>query len=329
MDTAIEQIPVEPKRHSYSPLTNEINWTNVIKNRFLSKPGEHLIEVGITGSGKTQGLYHVLNGILDFSKGETILWITCGKSAEELKLMQFMSVNYLFPKNRAIQIKLFQETYPYTSYEFTSIPDIFRHINLHQINILCLAPYFPDPEDYALVITEFFRVLIVMARDGLIPTPLAIFIDEFQMVAPARGQALNEEHGIGGRWMQRNMDQLRSMEIRIVAAAQAWRRVLQGVRTSFGCIMIRQGAEFNNDIPRLMAANDRWQALGREDMAFAFRNRFYSDTIMLPTYGDGNVVGSITYLDHTNRQRVMDVSIDVLLDMRKNRGKKVKEWEDS
>lgn len=329
MDAAIEQIPVEPKRHSYSPLTNEINWTNVIKNRFLSKPGEHLIEVGITGSGKTQGLYHVLNGILDFSKGETILWITCGKSAEELKLMQFMSVNYLFPKNRAIQIKLFQETYPYTSYEFTSIPDIFRHINLHQINILCLAPYFPDPEDYALVITEFFRVLIVMARDGLIPTPLAIFIDEFQMVAPARGQALNEEHGIGGRWMQRNMDQLRSMEIRIVAAAQAWRRVLQGVRTSFGCIMIRQGAEFNNDIPRLMAANDRWQALGREDMAFAFRNRFYSDTIMLPTYGDGNVVGSITYLDHTNRQRVMDVSIDVLLDMRKNRGKKVKEWEDS
>lgn len=329
MDAAIEQIPVEPKRHSYSPLTNEINWTNVIKNRFLSKPGEHLIEVGITGSGKTQGLYHLLNGILDFSKGETILWITCGKSAEELKLMQFMSVNYLFPKNRAIQIKLFQETYPYTSYEFTSIPDIFRHINLHQINILCLAPYFPDPEDYALVITEFFRVLIVMARDGLIPTPLAIFIDEFQMVAPARGQALNEEHGIGGRWMQRNMDQLRSMEIRIVAAAQAWRRVLQGVRTSFGCIMIRQGAEFNNDIPRLMAANDRWQALGREDMAFAFRNRFYSDTIMLPTYGDGNVVGSITYLDHTNRQRVMDVSIDVLLDMRKNRGKKVKEWEDS
>lgn len=329
MDAAIEQIPVEPKRYSYSPLTNEINWTNVIKNRFLSKPGEHLIEVGITGSGKTQGLYHVLNGILDFSKGETILWITCGKSAEELKLMQFMSVNYLFPKNRAIQIKLFQETYPYTSYEFTSIPDIFRHINLHQINILCLAPYFPDPEDYALVITEFFRVLIVMARDGLIPTPLAIFIDEFQMVAPARGQALNEEHGIGGRWMQRNMDQLRSMEIRIVAAAQAWRRVLQGVRTSFGCIMIRQGAEFNNDIPRLMAANDRWQALGREDMAFAFRNRFYSDTIMLPTYGDGNVVGSITYLDHTNRQRVMDVSIDVLLDMRKNRGKKVKEWEDS
>ena len=329
MDAAIEQKPVEPRRYPYSPLTNEINWTSAIKNRFLNKPGEHLLEVGITGSGKTQGLYHLLNGILDFSKGETILWITCGKSAEELKLMQFMSVNYLFPKNRAIQIKLFQETYSYTSYEFTSIPDIFRHINLHQINILCLAPYFPDPEDYALVITEFFRVLIVMARDGLIPTPLAIFIDEFQMVAPARGQALNEEHGIGGRWMQRNMDQLRSMEIRIVAAAQAWRRVLQGVRTSFGCIMIRQGAEFNNDIPRLMAANDRWQALGREDMAFAFRNRFYSDTIMLPTYGDGNVVGSITYLDHTNRQRVMDVSIDVLLDMRKNRGKKVKEWEDS
>ena len=329
MDATIEQKPIEPRRYPTSPLTNEINWTNAIKNRFLTKPGEHLLEIGITGSGKTQGLYHLLNGILDFSKGETILWITCGKSAEELKLMQFMSVNYLYPKNRSIKVTLFQETYPWTSYEFTSIPDIFRHINIKQINILCLAPYFPDPEDYAVVITEFFKVLIVMARDGLIPTPLAIFIDEFQMVAPARCQALNEEHGIGGRWMQRNMDQLRSMDIRVVAAAQSWRRVLQGVRTSFGCIMIRQGAEFNNDIPRLMSANDRWQALGREDMAFAFRNRFYSDTIMLPTYGDGNVVGGITYLDLTNRQRVLDISVDELLDMRKKRGKKVKEFEDA
>jgi len=313
---------IEPKPYQRSPLSNEIDWTDAIRSRFLKKPGEHLLEVGITGSGKTQGLYHLLNGILDFSKNETILWITCGKSAEELKLMQFMPVNYLFPQRRAIEIKLYQVTYPYTSYEFKTIPDIFRHINKGQINILCLAPYFPDPDDYAMVITEFFRTLIVMARDGQVCTPLAIFIDEFQMVAPARGQALNVEHGIGGRWMQRNLDQLRSMEIRIVAAAQSWRRVLQGVRTSFGCIMIRQGAEFNNDIPRLMVANDRWQALGKEDMIFAFRNRFYSDTIRLPTYGDGHLIGSITYLDYTNRQRVTDISIDDFLDLHQKKGKK-------
>lgn len=308
-----------------SPLSNEINWTDAIKNRFLKKPGEHLLEIGITGSGKTQGLYHLLNGILDYSKGETILWITCGKSAEELKLMQFMPVNYIYPQKRAIEIELLQETYPYTSYEFTSIPDIFDHIDKGKINILCLVPYFPDPEDYAIVITEFFKTLITLARDGNVPTPLAIFIDEFQMVAPAQGQALNDQHSLGGRWMQKNMDQLRSIGIRIVAAAQSWKKVRQGVRTSFGCIMIRQGAEFPaNEIKRLAVANDIWQALGREEMRFAFRNRFYSDAILLPTYGDGDKVGKITYIDYTNRQRVLDVSIDELLDMYKKKDKHVK-----
>jgi energy-coupling factor transporter ATP-binding protein EcfA2 len=302
-----------------SPISHEIDWADAMKNRFLKNPGEHLLEIGITGSGKTQGLYHILNGILDYSKSETILWITCGKSAEELKLMQFGKTHYLFPTRRGIAIDLYEETYPYTSYEFTSIADIFRHINKGTINILCLAPYFPDPEDYSLVITEFFKNLIVLARKGVIPTPLAIFIDEFQMVAPARGQALNEQHGIGGRWMQRNLDQLRSMGIRIVAAAQSWRRVLQGVRTSFSCIMIRQGAEFNNDIPRLMAQNDKWQALGKKEMVFAFRNRFYSDVQTLPSYGDGEIIGRIEFTDSTNRQIVSELSIDDLLDSYKKK----------
>lgn len=309
-------------------LSGDIQWEDAIIDRFLSKPGEHGLEIGITGSGKTQGLYYILNGIMDHSRNETILWVTCGKSAEELKLMQFAKTNFLYPLNRGIEIKLHKETYPYTSYEFSSIPDIFRHINRGMINVLCLAPYYPDPEDYSVVVTEFFRTLIVMARDGVIPTPLAIFIDEFQMVAPAQGQALNEQHGIGGRWMQRNLDQLRSMGIRIVAAAQAWKRVRQGVRTSFGCIILRQGAEINNDIPRLMSGNDRWQAMGKTEMVFAFRNRFYSDVLGLPSYGDGSSVGEIEYIDYTNRQRVDERNIDEVLDsLKKRKGGKRKEAE--
>jgi energy-coupling factor transporter ATP-binding protein EcfA2 len=316
---------IETKDAAPSPFDREIDWSSAIKNRFLSKPGEHLLEIGITGSGKTQGLYHLLNGILDYSKEETILWITCGKSAEELKLMQFMPVNYLFPMRRSIEIKLYQKTYPYVSYEFSSIPNLFKHIDKKKINILCLAPYYPDPEEYAIVITELFRHLILIARNGGVPTPLAIFIDEFQMVAPARGQQLNEQHMLGGRWMQRNLDQLRSIGIRIVAAAQAWKKVLQGVRMSFGCIMIRQGAEFpSNELRRLAMANDKWQALGKEDMVFAFRNRFYSDVMRLPTYGDGYVVGSITYLDNTARTYEDNRDLDVVIDSYKKKNKRQK-----
>jgi len=316
---------IQAPEYIKSPLSTDINWTNAVISKFLKKPGEHLIEIGITGSGKTQGLYHLLNGILDYSKDETILWITCGKSAEELKLMQFMPVNFLYPVHRDIKIKLLKETYPYTSYEFQSIPEIFDHIDVGKINILCLSPYFSDPEEYAIVITEFFKSLIVLAKKGTIPTPLAIFIDEFQMIAPAQGQALNEQHSIGGRWMQRNLDQLRSIKIRIVAASQSWKKVRQGVRTSFGCIMIRQGAEFPaNEIKRLAQANDTWQALGREDMVFAFRNRFYSDPIKLPSYGDGEFVGTIEYIDNTNRMQVQNISIDELLDMNKKPEKKRK-----
>ncbi len=303
--------------------TSEIDWDAAMRNRFLKKPGEHLIEIGITGSGKTQGLYHILNGIIDFSKDETILWISCGKSAEELKLLQFMPCNFLFPKKRSIEVKINQPVKDYTSYAFLSIPDIFRHIDKGKINILCLEPYFPDPDDYALVITEFFKTLIVMAKYGEVVTPLAIFIDEFQMVAPARGQALNEQHAMGGRWMQKNLDQLRSIGVRIVAAAQAWKKVLGGVRMSFGYIMIRQGAEFPpNELRRLSAANERWQALQKEEMVFAFRNRYYSDPIAIPPYGDGRDIGTIMYIDGTKRQRVLDVPIDDMLDGYQNKKKK-------
>lgn len=300
----------------------DIPWEKSIIKWFLEKPGEHLIEVGITGSGKTQGLYYLLNGILDHNKAETILWITCGKSSEELKLMQFMECNFLFPYRRGINIKLDKETYPYEMYQFVTIPEIFEHINRGRINILCLAPYFPDPEEYSIVITEFFKSLIVLARDGKIATPLAIFIDEFQMVAPARGTALNEMHNMGGRWMQRNIDQLRSMGIRIVAAAQSWKRVLQGVRTSFGCIMIRQGAEFPaNEIKRLAMGNERWQAMEKHEMVFTFRNRFYSEPVSLPSYGDGRQVGKIRYDDDTGRMRVSNLPVDDLIDSYKKPSK--------
>ena len=159
----------------------EVDWDSAIRNKFLKKSGEHLIEIGITGSGKTQGLYHLLNGILDVNPNECILWIVCGKSAEELKLLQFKECKFLFPKNRELHITLHQEVKDYTFYAFNSIPDIFRNIDRNRINILCLAPFFQDPMEYALVITEFFRTLIVMAKSGKLVTPMAIFLDEFQM----------------------------------------------------------------------------------------------------------------------------------------------------
>ena len=243
--------------------------------------------------------------------------------------MQFMPVNFLFPTRRGVRVEIFDKNkksvYPESYYEFLSISEIFSHIDKEKINVLCLSPYFPDPEEYAIVITEFFKDLIKIAKKGTIPTPLAIFLDEFQMIAPAQGQALNEQHSIGGRWMQRNLDQLRSIGIRIVAAAQSWKKVRQGVRTSFGIIMIRQGAEFpSNEIKRLSSANDTWGALGREDAVFAFRNRMYSDPIRLPSYGDGGEVGTIEYIDSTEREQISNISVDDLLELHKKPERKRK-----
>lgn len=309
------------------PSSHEINWNDTVRKKFLSKPGEHALEVGMTGSGKTQGLYHILNGILDYSPDETILWISCDKSAEELKLLQFGTCNFLHPANRDIKIKINEGVDVYKNYvvtEFNSIPDIFRHVDKGKINVLCLASFYPDPEQYAVVITELFVNLITMARKNMVPRPLAIFIDEFQMLAPAQGQALNDTHSLGGRWMQKNIDQLRSMQIRIVAAAQSWKKVRTGVRGSFACIMIRQGAEFPiTEIKRLAAQNEKWAMLNREEMVFAFRTRFYSDIIILPDYGDGWKVGDITYVDNTNRMILNEMNIDDMIDSRlkkKDRG---------
>jgi hypothetical protein len=300
----------------------EIPWERAIRKHFLEKPGEHLIEVGITGSGKTQGLYYLLNGILDHNPSETILWITCGKSSEEMKLLNFMPCNFLFPYRRNLKIETYQETYSWHTTQFATLPELFKHINKGVINILCLAPYYPDPDEYSIIAMELFKALIVLARENKIIIPLAIFIDEFQMFAPARGQALTEKHKLGGIWMQRNIDQLRSIGIRIVAATQSWKRVLQGVRTSFGCIMIRQGAEFPaNEIKRLSEGNEKWQGLEKDQMVFTFRNRFYSEPQRLPSYGDGYIVGKITYEDQTGRMKVSDMPIDDLIDSYKKPSK--------
>jgi hypothetical protein len=79
--------------------------------------------------------------------------------------------------------------------------------------------------------------------------------------------------------------------------------------------MIRQGAEFPpTEIKRLAMGNERWQAMEKHEMIFTFRNRFYSEPVSLPTYGDGRQVGKITYNDDTGRMRVNDLPIDEVID---------------
>jgi len=59
-------------------------------------------------------------------------------------------------------------------------------------------------------------------------------------------------------------------------------------------------------------------------MVFAFRNRFYSDPIKLPSYGDGYEIGTIEFIDSTERNQMSTVSIDELLEMNRKPERKQK-----
>jgi hypothetical protein len=275
-----------------------IDYNRELRDNFFRVPGEHMIEGGQTGSGKTQGLYWILAGIRENSPDEAILWFDTGKTAEILKLCSYGPVLVHLPIGAELEIQLKPGKDLPEEIEikyFVSVSQIIENLSQNKINVVCLEPFFPDPDDYAHIISSFFKTLIDMARKYQVIVPLAIFFDEFHWAAPAQGHALNEEHTEGAKWIQRNIEMLRSMGIRIVATCQDWTKLRKGVRSTFNWIMIRRGLQFSNDQGRLATYNWKWQTLRDDTAVLVFPDKMFTDFMRLPFYGDGRTLGRVYY----------------------------------
>ena len=71
---------IDPELTSY--------WERRLENEFIHRFGQHLCEVGRPGTGKTQGLYYLVDKIKDYGK-EEILWFDIGKGDEILTLAHY------------------------------------------------------------------------------------------------------------------------------------------------------------------------------------------------------------------------------------------------
>jgi hypothetical protein len=125
---------------------------------------------------------------------------------------------------------------------------------------------------------------------------MVLLLDEIQFIAPSEGYEFNLKHKITATTLGHNIDQIRSWGVRIIGLGQDWGKVHRGVRNQFKCMILRQGTFFYNDAPRLSKFNKRWEILAQDEFVFVFNDRYFSDPITAPYYGDGSEIGLIRYI---------------------------------
>lgn len=269
-------------------------WQDRFKAEFIQRPGEHLLNLGITGSGKTQDLIWLLDAIISGAPNETILWNDAGKSGELLLVGQFGPLHIILPEGMDIDITA--DSVEYTKTWFTDPADVWRSLHKGKINVLCVEPFIRKPQYFTPVITSVFSRLVDMAHDYQLPVPLSIFYDEFHRVAPGKGQAYDSRHAAFGAEIQYNIETLRSLQVRFVASTHGWTKMRKGVRSSFNWFMINRGGSFtSSEQPRLSRFNKRFEKLETHEAILAFPNKVFSDILEIPYYGEGWQYGQIHY----------------------------------
>jgi len=271
-----------------------MEWQDRFKYEFVKRPGEHLLNLGITGSGKTQDLIWILNALISDAPEETILWNDAGKSNELLLVAQFGPLHILLPAGMDIDIT--GENVEYTKTWFTDPADVWRFLEVGKINVLCIEPFIRKPQYFTPVVTSIFSKLVDMAHDYHLPIPLTIFYDEFHRVAPGKGQAYDSRHAAFGAEIQYNIETLRSLKVRFVASTHGWTKLRKGVRSSFNWFMINRGASFTpSEQPKLARFNKKFEKLETDEAIIAFPNKTFTDIMKIPYYGEGWQYGQVHY----------------------------------
>ena len=284
-----------------------VDWNKIFENLFIKRSGEHAIVGGPTGTGKTQVLYHIAAGITTLHPKESIIWFDIGKSGEPLRLADFRKLHFIVPNGCRVIFKWkagMQEKYEsridVSNYQDGAYQKMIKLFRRDSINIVEIKPFIMEPDDYAKRVSAFFKALIIMAVKHRLDhiTPTAIFVDEMHWVAPGQGHALNEEHNTAGKWMQLNIDTLRSMGIRIIGATQNWTKIRRGVRQAFSWIFIKRGLAFSvADEWRLSKYSGTFERLATDETIMVLPQRNYSDKMHFPFYGDGRSIGEIYYIN--------------------------------
>jgi hypothetical protein len=310
-------------------LSDSNKWENILRAKFFSKPGEHLIEVGNTGSGKTQGFFWACDHIAHDSPGETILINDRAKSSESLVYATLKPVQFIYPAGCEIEIQLapgvqivsedhqhlsmsqlrnmneYSEArrlmYPITFKPITTFSAVWESLDLDKINIQSFRPFIRYKPQLAKVVSAIFDELIDQAdsykipktitlEDGRKVRALALFWDEFHEVVPATG----DKYGVSELIIS-NVEDLRSKKVRLVASSHGWTKMVRGVRISFPWVMARRGTIIEKESLRLRKFNPTFESLDKNEAIIILPNKTFTDKLALPYYGEGEDLGRIYY----------------------------------
>ncbi|WOF16827.1 hypothetical protein F1737_09055 [Methanoplanus sp. FWC-SCC4] len=267
----------------------------ILVNQFWKRPGQHGLEIGTTGTGKTQGLVYLLDGLVKWSPKSCLVWVDTGKTSEMLLLSKFRPLNLLIPEGCDIIVKPaegadidIKKTY------ITSYADVWHHLDPDRINVISFYRFVRDHSVNAKVVSKIFRELINMAYDYHLPTPLDIFIDEFQFIAPAKHIAQSYDHYLAGMDVVSSLYTMRSLKVRFVAATQSLKVINPAARDSFPWYFIRRGSIFMEG--KLARFNELWAQIPTNKAFIGLPSRdFGDDRIAMPFYGDGEELGYVYY----------------------------------
>lgn len=257
---------------------------------FLQKPGEHLILLGRTGSGKTHKLYYLVKKLIG---NDTIVWFDTakdydlGERSELCPLFSFgLPIHIIHPAGCTVSTR--NSPVPIT-YSICMRPqDLWKHLEPKKINIIMISRFFIEPELFAKYVSQAFRELIVIEKTRKAEIqhlkPFSIFHDELQDIAPGQKMTLSKTHAHAATVLAWNFNKLRSGGVRIVGATQSWTMVYPKVRDAFTWILCCRGASFERENTDLAQYNNMYRRLNISQGILWFPDRTFEDRWNFPRF---------------------------------------------
>jgi hypothetical protein len=217
---------------------------------FLSTAGVHCLSLGQTGTGKTIKSFQFIKWLIE--KKETIVFFDTGKSGEMLPLLGLgLPLRCIIPSlcsmsfvNSPVKYDIETVIEPTETWDFV-LPN--------RINVLGFRNYFVDAQPKSKYGSDLIHSLVIAARQGKLPRPLTLVVDEFHELCPSYGLMENKYLKESASRTTVALKTLRSEGIRIIAIDQAWGDIFSNARRQFPFILSSRSPSFGKDAGRLAA----------------------------------------------------------------------------
>jgi len=288
--------------------------------RFVKNPGQHLLELGSTGTGKTNFLYWLIDLFKEYAPREALVWFDIGKAQYNQYTgesgNEILTLLYYFGAVRIItltgcDVKIISEQDYDIEYIHVDNPQmIWKYCKPDRLNIVSIDPFILDDVTHASVLAVIFERLVWLANRGWIHRPLAVIYDEIHNVCPSQGHGIYEDRKASAiqkktnNQFKKNLQKLRSTGIRFISTTHQWTQLYKPVRLSFEWLVPRRRTLFANDAPDLARFNPRWKKMKTHQAYIVIPEGDHLGPFRCLHYKIPNNLGSVEYDGIYNEKKI-------------------------